>query len=260
MFLFIVLINSVGFHQEDKNIGERITRAANAHKVIKQMHAKYIDDLTVAEALNLKEVLTVEREEELIRPLNYHKRTEHKIKVNCSRVEDKLAEIEEHARQNQMEINQKKTKLMLFNTAIKYDYKPHIEVNGETLEVVSRMKLLGVIITDNLKWHENTAHITKKAFSRLWIIRRLKSMGASKTTLIDIYYKQIRSVLEFASVVWTAGLTLEDISKIERVQKSVCSVIIGSEYNTYKEALDKLNMKTLKDKRKELALQFAKKS
>ena len=63
-------------------------------------------------------------------------------------------------------------------------------------------------------------------------------MGASKTTLIDIYYKKIRTVLGFASVVWTAGLTLEDISKIERVQKSVCSVILGSEYNTYEEALE----------------------
>ena len=59
---------------------------------------------------------------------------------------------------------------------------------------------------------------------------------------------------------WTAGLTLEDISKIERVQKSVCSVILGSEYNSYEEALEKLNMKTLKDRRKELALKFAKKA
>ena len=122
MFLFIILINSVGFQEEDRNMGERITRAANAHRVIKQMHAKYVDDLTVAEALNLKNVLVVEREEDLTRPLSYHKRTENKIKLNCSQVEHKLADIENHARQNEMKINQKKTKLMLFNTAIKYDF------------------------------------------------------------------------------------------------------------------------------------------
>ena len=107
MFLFIILINSVGFQEEDRNMGERISRAANAHKVIKQMHAKYVDDLTVAEALNLKNVLVVEREEDLTRPLSYHKRTEHKIKLNCSQVEHKLADIENHARQNEMKINQK---------------------------------------------------------------------------------------------------------------------------------------------------------
>ena len=34
MLLFIVLINSVGFMQEDRAIGERMTKAANAHKLI----------------------------------------------------------------------------------------------------------------------------------------------------------------------------------------------------------------------------------
>ena len=90
---------------------------------------------------------------------------------------------------------------MLFNTSTKYDFHPELEVDGEVIEVVSKMKLLGVIVTDNLKWYENTASVTKKAFRRMWILRRLKNMGASKATLKDIYYKQIRSVLEFASVV-----------------------------------------------------------
>ena len=120
------------------------------------MHSKYVDDLTVAEALKLVDVLVVEREENLIRPISYHKRTEHKLKMNCSQVEHKLADIEDHARQNEMKINRKKTKLMLFNTAIKYDFEPQMELNGEMIEVVSRIKLLGVIVTDNLKWYENT--------------------------------------------------------------------------------------------------------
>ena len=49
------------------------------------------------------------------------------------------------------------------------------------------MKLLGVIITNDLKWDENTDFITKKAFSRLWLLRRLKKLGASNEALIDIY-------------------------------------------------------------------------
>ena len=99
MFLFIVLINSVGFPQDDRNIGERVTRAANAHKLISHMHAKYVDDLTVAEALKLKDVLSEEIEQNLTRPLNYHQRTEHKIIENSSQVEQKLEDIEDHASQ-----------------------------------------------------------------------------------------------------------------------------------------------------------------
>ena len=43
--------------------------------------------------------------------------------------------------------------LTIFNTSIKYDFQPQIKVNGEIVEVVSKMKLLGVIVTDNLKWY-----------------------------------------------------------------------------------------------------------
>ena len=91
-------------------------------------------------------------------------------------MEQKPKDKEEHASLNEMKINQKKTKLMLFNTSTKYDFHPEMEVNGDVIEVVSKMKLLGVIVTDNLKWYENTSSITKKAFCQMWIIRRLKNM------------------------------------------------------------------------------------
>ena len=122
------------------------------------------------------------------------------------------------------------------------------------------MKLLGVIITEDLKWHQNTDHITTKAYSRLWTLRRLKSMGASREVLVDVYNKQIRSPLEFAAVVWNAGLKKDDITKIERVQKSAFAIILGAQYNSYDEACRALNMKHLSERRKILSLKFAKKA
>ena len=185
MFLFIILINSAGFQQEDIKIGEKITRAHNAHKIISRMHAKYVDDLTVAEALNLKDVLTVEREENITRPLNYHQRTEHILIEGNSQVQRQLKELEEYAAKNEMQINQKKTKLMLFNPCRIKDFQPDMELSGVKIEVVQQMKLLGVVITEYLKWHENTSLITMKAYSRLWMLQRLKSMGASRETLLE---------------------------------------------------------------------------
>ena len=149
---------------------------------------------------------------------------------------------------------------MLFNTSTKYDFQPELKVDGEVLEVVSQMKLLGVIVSDDLRWHENTLFITKKAYSRIWMLRRLKQMGANNQILLDTYYKQIRSVLEFACVVWNSGLTQENIHEIERVQKSVLGVILGSNYRTYEEACLELNVKTLTERRKELSVKFGKKA
>ena len=76
---------------------------------------------------------------------------------------------------------------MLFNTSYKNDFKPELTIDGVLLEVVDKMKLLGVIITSDLKWKENTDFITKKAYSRLWLIKRLKQMGASTRALLDTY-------------------------------------------------------------------------
>ena len=57
------------------------------------------------------------------------------------------------------------------------------------------------------------------------MLRRLKPLGASEEDLLDVYEKQIRSVLEFASPVWTSGLTNDEKNQIERVQKAAFSIL-----------------------------------
>ena len=118
-------------------------------------------------------------------------------------------------------------------------------------------QLLGVVITSDLKWDENTDFITSKAFRRLWLLRRLKKLGASKKALLDIYTKNVRSVLEYASVVWCSSITRKNMAQIERVQKAVFAIILDKQYVSYEEACSVLNMEMLSERRKKLARQFA---
>ena len=159
-----------------------------------------------------------------------------------------------------MKINHQKSKVMLFNTAKTNDFFPEITIGKETLDVVNEMKLLGVKISTDLKWHSNTEFITKKAYSRLWLIRRLKSFGANQNELLDVYNKQVRSTLEFAAVVWHAGLTQINTSDIERVQKSALAIILGPQYSSYDNALKLVKMESLKKRREKLSLSFARKT
>ena len=105
------------------------------------------------------------------------------------------------------EVNHRKSNAMLFNTSRKYDFTPSLSMNNELFEVVEEIKLLGVKISDDLKCNSNTKYITTKACGRLWMLRRLKTLGASHAELEDSYVKQTRSVLEYSAVVWHAGLT-----------------------------------------------------
>ena len=85
-------------------------------------------------------------------------------------------------------------------------------------------------------------------------------LGASSNELVDVYYKQVRSVLEMAVVVWSPAITKHQIAQIERVQKTVCAVILGSVYSDYNCALAELEIQPLSDRRKDLCTKFAKKS
>jgi hypothetical protein len=194
------------------------------------------------------------------KPVPYHSRNNQILPPEVSQVQKQLEELDQYTMENEMMINQIKSKVMLFNEAKKYDFTPTMKLNGETLEVVEEHKLLGVFITSDLKWNANTKYIIKKAYSRLWILRRLKTLGANRTELIDSYIKQVRSVLEYAAVVWHAGLTQINTADIERVQKSACAIILGTQYEGYKAALATLELERLSIRRKALCLKFAKKA
>jgi hypothetical protein len=149
---------------------------------------------------------------------------------------------------------------MLFNSAHKFDFKPSLSLEaGTDLNIVESCQLLGVFIQSNLKWNLNTDHICTKAYERIWMLRRLKQLGASDDELKDVYEKQIRCVLELAVAVWSAGLTISQASQIERVQKTVCAVILGNRHTDYKHSLSLLDLKPLNIRRQELCSKFAKK-
>ena len=59
---------------------------------------------------------------------------------------------------------------------------------------------------------------------------------------------------------WHSSLTEENKSDLERVQKSAFKVLLGEKYETYENALMKLDMETLESRRISLCLAFAKKA
>ena len=66
--------------------------------------------------------------DELQRPLQYHDRTEHTLPSQISKVQDQLKEIVEYAKNNEMKVNKKKTKVMLFNSARTTDFTPRLKL------------------------------------------------------------------------------------------------------------------------------------
>ena len=139
MFLFLVLINDAGFKNERESIGLKITEAFNKRKELKEKHWKYVDDLTVAEAIRLKNSLVNEEDEMLDKPLTYHNRTKQVLPYEASKVQKQLEEIREYAALNEMKVNHRKSKAMLFNTSRKHDFTTSFSMNNEIFEVAEEI-------------------------------------------------------------------------------------------------------------------------
>ena len=147
MFLFLILINFAGLEQSElvKNIGTHITQPLNQRKPMQSTHMKYIDDMTIAHTLHLKK--TLKENIDPTGPRVYHDRTGHYLPDCDSMMTEQVEKLNKFVEDNDMKINQDKSKVMLFNTSWKYDFLPKVTIDGENnLEVVEEMKLLGVII------------------------------------------------------------------------------------------------------------------
>ena len=58
---------------------------------------------------------------------------------------------------------------------------------------------------------------------------------------------------------WHSSLTEENSNDLERVQKSAIKIILKDKYPGYKQGLAKLGLESLKSRREDLCLNFAKK-
>ena len=259
LFLFLVLINDAGFSGQVNNAGELLTSKRNM-KEVNKIHLKYVDDLTLATSINLPEKLISVPDSERPLPDMYHARTGHVLPMAHSELVKQLKDTEEFATENQMKLNFQKTKLMLFNPCWSVDFMPEIELGNQQLVLVEEMRLLGVILRSDLKWYDNTEDIVKRASNKLWILRRLKALGANTDELIDMYIKHCRSILEFAAPVWNGAITNVEKLDIERTQKGALHIILGEQYGDYRNALNMTKLESLEARRTKLCVKFARKA
>ena len=245
LLLFIILINDIG------------CKNCTNSNCLKELHLKFVDDLTIAESVNLQTDLELVNIEDRTLPANYHQRTGHFLPNENSKIAAQLQDIKTYADENSMKINYGKTQLMTFNPCWSIDFQPEIQIEDHELELVSEKQLLGLIIRSDLKWTANTMNMIRKAYKRLWILRRLKILGAKKDALLQVYTKQIRCVLELSVPAWQGSLTEAEKTDLERIQKCAAHIILGMNYKSYSDALDTLNLESLEARRVKLCLKFA---
>ena len=74
-------------------------------------------------------------------------------------------------------------------------FSTDIKLNNESIETVSETKLLGTIITNDLKWNKNTENIVKDTNKRMQILHKATKFTNNIRDLKQIYMLQISYLL-----------------------------------------------------------------
>ena len=145
---------------------------------------------------------------------------------------DDLENVSKWVDANKLKHNMKKTQLVLMSRKRRKNELDSVCVKLDDQEVVrtKSVKCLGVVIDDELKWHEHITNVRKKCFAGLAKLRRLKDV-LPLTTKRWIYSAIILPHLDYCSVVWqecAAWLRM----KVEQVQNYGMRLILSKPART----------------------------
>ena len=129
-------------------------------------------------------------------------------------------------RVHNLALNVKKTKEMIvdFRTG-DHPIPPPLYVNGELVDQVSSIKFLGLTMSNDLTWHNNTESVIGKARQRLYFLRKLKQAKLPQILLMNFYRCAIESVLTFGLSVWYNSCTVEEKEALQRVVRQAERII-----------------------------------
>ena len=103
---------------------------------------------------------------------------------------------------HRMKLNPTKCKVMLINFMSTHNFIVNpIVIGSNTIERVVTYKLLGVYVSNDLKWNHHVEVIVQKGNRRLYSLRVLKQCGAPPPSLAKVYTTIVRPVLEYAAPV-----------------------------------------------------------
>ena len=229
----------------------------NADCVDPDMRYKYVDDLTVLELVLFAGLLTdYNFKQHIASDIGID---EHYVPAESLTTQANLDQIAAWTEENQMKLNEDKSKYMVF-TRSNTEFATRLTLNGNTMERIEEVKLVGVWLTTFLDWDKNTRELCKRAYARMTMLTKLKYVGTPTKDLVEVYILYIRSILEYCAVVWHSTLTSDQVRSLENVQKLCLKVIAGSNYVSYEDALQTFDLERLSERRQARCLKFGLKS
>ncbi len=126
---------------------------------------------------------------------------------------------------NNLSLNVEKTKEIVVDFRRVHTQHAPLTINGATVERVSSTKFLGVYITEDLSWTNNTAALAKKAQQRLYFLRKLRRARAPASIMCTFYRGTIESILTSFITVWYGACNASCRKTLQRIVRAAEKIV-----------------------------------
>ena len=125
---------------------------------------------------------------------------------------------------NKLTLNVDKTKLMIIGSKQRLRSCENTSINifydGNPIERCTKIKCLGVIIDENILWHNHVDFVCKKVFAGLAVLRRIRPF-VDNCTLKLLYMCIVQSQMDYCCEVWGNRFNMHT-ERITKLQKKGC--------------------------------------
>ena len=142
-----------------------------------------------------------------------------------------LQSIESWAADSNLLLNETKTKQMLVTTRQMSrvhdlrDYTPLLSLKNKLVDRVDSFRLLGTLLSDDLKWTGHVNNVTSSCFGVLAILRKIKNMTPQETKK-SMVQNLVLSKLNFNDAV-TYPLPMFLQERMQRVQNTAAGFVLN---------------------------------
>ena len=106
----------------------------------------------------------------------------------------------------------------------------HFQVNGNDIDFVKKIKYLGFMINENLKWESNVKYTQKKISRAIGLLKYAKQY-VQEDTLRNMYISIVQPHFSYCCSVWgCCGAT--KLKTLQKLQNRAARIVTGSPLDT----------------------------
>ena len=166
-----------------------------------------------------------------------------------SSLQSALDDAESWAIDNRMILHPLKSKSMVIATRQKHQLTPlklELSLQSLPIEQVTKHKVLGVVLDQNLSWDDHINQLCKKLSKNVYLLSKLAKVADQKSLLI-FANAHIFSHIDYASTLWD-GASENSLKPLKSIYRRVAKLILKGDLLSTDQKLRKLNILPLQER------------